>query len=214
MRFRTTIPSSLVVGLILGVTACSSDPLGVNAGDQLSAAEIQSVLDAMSAAFAGGSTLNGPAAGSGPSFGPAAVPINQSFDFSAACQSGTVGLSGSVNGQLDDQTLEGSLSMELTWRLNSCLVATETTSFTVNHEPEITFTGDFDFTQDEISVSGTEKGGFRFTAADGRTGSCAIDLTFSTSFNAVAQSATNSVSGTICGLSADQFVPLDLSGTS
>lgn len=214
MRLRTTILSTFALGLTLGVTACGSDPLGVNAGDQLDAAEIQSVLDAMSAAFAGGSTLSGPAAGSGPSSGPAAVPIDQSFDLSAACEAGTVGLSGSVKGQVDDQTLEGTLSMQLTWRLNDCVVSSETTSFTVNHDPEIKFTGDFDFSQDEISISGTEKGGFRFAATDGRTGSCAIDLTFSATYNAAAQSATNTVSGTICGLSADQFVPLDLTATS
>jgi hypothetical protein len=211
MRVRT-IPSYLALSAILLAAGCSGDnPLGVNSGDQLTAAEIQSLFGAMSAAFAGGGVT--PAPGVQPS--AAAIPIDQSFNFSSNCPlGGSVGIAGSANGEIDEQTLAGNLTMNFAYRLNECAVSGENATFTVSHDPEIVFTGEYVFSQEEISVSGSQEGGFVFTADDGRSGSCLIDLDFSVSYNNVTQASSATVSGTVCGMSGDQFSPVDLSGSS
>ncbi|MHC4986769.1 MAG: hypothetical protein ACYTFO_11535, partial [Planctomycetota bacterium] len=67
---------------------------------------------------------------------------------------------------------------------------------------------DADFTLDEntVSATGTEKGGFRFTVSDGRSGTCGIDLSFDISVNTSGSSLSSSTTGTVCGRSADAFV--------
>jgi hypothetical protein len=210
MRIRK---SYLAVLALFGVAACGGDdPLGVNSGDQLTPTEIQSLFDAMSAAFAsGGVSPSAPATSSGISLAP--IPVDQNFTFSAACPlGGTIGVSGSANGEIDDQTLAGDLSMSFTYQINGCVVSSSDITFTVNHNPAITFGADFVFTQDQMSIDGSQRGGFEFVSSDGRSGSCAIDLTFSASYNSGTQTSTASASGTVCGQSADQLTPFDIAG--
>ncbi len=210
MRIQRLLTAGLSVVLVLGLAGCGNDPLGINEGDQLTAAEIQSLFDAMSAAFAGG----GVGASSPVMAAQVPIPIDQSIAFSASCPAGgTVGLNGSANGQIDDQTLEGNLSMNFVYQLNACAVTNNAVTFTVSHAPEIRFEGDFLFGQDEISVTASEQGGFRFESTDGRAGSCLIDLDFSASYNSATQTSSGSVTGTVCGLAADQMTPLDLGGS-
>jgi len=47
-------------------------------------------------------------------------------------------------------------------------------------------------------------GGFSFASSDGRSGSCAIDVSFSFVSDGVSVGVTT-VGGTICGLNADTF---------
>ena len=61
-------------------------------------------------------------------------------------------------------------------------------------------------TEDGITMDGTESGGFSYTSSDGRTGSCAIDVTYSVVISGEASSST--VTGTICGMSAAEFQTL------
>ena len=208
MRFRTTITSYATAAALLSLTACGNDPLGVNSGDQLSSLEIQSVFNAMWAAFSSGGVASSPAGA--PGVGLVPIPINQSFTFSADCPlGGSIGIDGSANGQIDDQTLEGNLSMTFTYTLNECAVTANDITVTVSHNPEIVFEGGFTYSQDLLTVDGTERGGFEYVASDGRQGSCAIDLSFSVSYNSGTQTSTASVTGEVCGLSVDQFNPVN-----
>ncbi len=206
---RVPVRPFLAVGLAVAVSACSDNPLGVNSGDVLSAQEIQSLFDAMSAGFSNAGVSPGaPALASG----AAAVPIDQNFTFSAACPAGgSLSISGSANGNIDEQTLLGDLRMEFRYRMTECAVTHEQVTFTVSHAPEIRFDSNWQFGEEALSVSGSERGGFSFTASDGRTGSCAIDLEFSVTANRTTQTSSATVSGEVCGISADGLNPLDVS---
>lgn len=215
MRFRKTFTVYATTAALVALAACSADdPLGVNSGDPLSPQEIQSVFDAMSTAFAsGGVNPSSPSALPGISRAP--IPIDQEFIFAAACPlEGSIGINGSADGQIDDETLAGNLSIQFTHTFNGCMVSANGITITVSHNPPIVFQGDFTFSQDELSVDGSERGGFEYVTSDDREGSCAIDMSFSISHNSATQTSSASVTGRVCGVSADQFTPLNISGTS
>lgn len=200
----------LVAGLALAVAACGGDPTGTNSGDQLTALEVQAVFNALGSSFDSigvvGTAMQRVSAMQGiTSAASAAVPINENFNITVPCVSGNVQLIGSMTGDIDEQTFESTLTMEFTWKLNGCLVPTETTTLTVNGDPEIKFSADLTITQEQFGMSGTETGGFSFTSADGRVGSCAVDVTFSTTINLTnltTGTEETTLTGTICGLPA------------
>jgi hypothetical protein len=197
----------LSLAFVLGTASACGDPTGTNSGDPLTNEEIAEVLSVLSETFGSISaipnfSLHGqPAAEAPVAF--RTVPVNADFNESAGCPAGgNISLEGSVDGDVDDETFVGSIDVELTWDFNSCAVTTETTTITLNGDPHITFEGSFDFSETTFEVSGTEKGGFSYTAADGRAGSCAIDVTFSSSVNTATNAVNSSFSGTVCGQTA------------
>ncbi len=205
------------LGLVAFLAACGSDtPTGVNSGDQLTDAEIQALLTALGDVFdqTGGGVVASRQAGLAAA--PAdRITVEESFDVSVPCQSGSVGVDGSVDGWVDDVTFEAELNMAFNWTFNACLVPTETVTITVSGEdPSIALDMDFVLTEDEISLSGTLDGGFSFTTSDERTGSCLIDVTSSASYNGTTQTATASSSGTVCGVTASRFQTFTVGGTT
>jgi hypothetical protein len=209
MRKKSSGFICLTAAVALTVGACSDDPTGVNSGDPLTAGEIEALMAAFSSALdstgvaaqrVATSGLDGAAAAQG------AVPINQSFDVSAPCESGTIQVSGSLNGTIDDQTFDMDVTMEVSWDPSGCMVSNSTTTFTVDGAPQIDLVLDMTSTSDALTMSGTETGGFSFTSSDGRVGSCALDVTFSI----VTDNAgiNGSATGTICGLDASDFQTL------
>jgi hypothetical protein len=209
--------TSLSLGLVVFLAACGSDsPTGVNSGDQLTDAEIQALLSELGAVFeqtGGGFTAS---RHSGLAAAPAArITVEEGFDVSVPCQSGSVGVDGSVNGWVDDQTFEAELAMAFNWTFNACLVPAETITITVSGEdPSIALDMDFLLTEEEISLSGTLNGGFSFVTSDEREGSCSIEITSDASYNSTTQTATSSSSGTVCGVSASRFQTFTVGGTT
>ncbi len=134
------------------------------------------------------------------------ISINQSIDESAACEAGTLGVKGRVEGTVDDETFETDMTMDFTLNFNSCMVSTEAGSITLDNPPGIAYILDMDMGQESYSISGSQKGGFSFTTSDDRMGSCSIDLTFDVSYDS-GTGQSNVVSGTVCGRSAEGFQP-------
>jgi len=210
LTMNRAFSSSTAVAVLLTVmTACGGSPTGTNSGDPLTAEEITQLLSVLSESFGG--------IGAVPTFSHTgtsvdqpmvhfqSVPVNADFNESVSCPGGgSLGLQGSMDGDVDDQTFVGSINLKFKWSINACVVNTETTTFTVNSDPDIEFDGSYVFTETSFSVSGSEKGGFSFSALDGRSGSCAIDLSFETSFTQ-GGSASGSFSGSVCGVDANQF---------
>lgn len=204
-RFWSSI-GCLGLGLAVFASGCGSDGLvGVNSGDELTPGEIQALFNELGTAFAGLDFGAAPLQAGG---GAATVPIDENFSQSAPCESGSISVSGSVEGQVDDQTFEADLHVDFTMGFNSCVVSSDVTTVTLNNPPGIEFTGDFVIGQTEFSISGHESGGFDFVTSDGREGSCAIDLTFSASFDSSGGASTSTVSGSVCGVDASSFDPL------
>jgi hypothetical protein len=201
-RFAKSI-SVLAASSMLALAACGDDPTGVNSGDQLTEAEIQALLNHVGEAIGG---VSPSASMVGTPEGIQLVDIDQSVSVTAPCQAGEVSVSGSVEGTVDDVTYDSDLLMKVTLDYDGCVIPTEETTFTVDGAPDIYFEADFMLRETEFSVSGLQRGGFRFTASDGREGSCAIDLRFDASYTSGASSSvTSSVTGTICSRSASAF---------
>ncbi len=200
MRKMSTSLIGLTTALTLTVVACGDDATGVTSGDELTSTEVAAVLAALGSAFE--------SVGAGAQAGAAQAPISvsENFNVSVPCESGTLNVSGSISGTVDDVTFDTDLTTTVRWDPNACVVSDGTNTFTVDGAPYIDLALDLTSTQDLVTVSGTQSGGFSFTTSDGRTGSCSMDVTFSIVTTATSVDAT--VTGTICGQNASGFETL------
>ena len=192
--------TGLATALALTVVGCGDGITGVDSGDVLTPDEVAAVVAAFGSAFAsaGVSTTQGAA-------GPAQAPIslNQSFDVSVECESGTFDVSGSMAGSVDDTTFDMDLTMNVRWQPNACVVGAGENTVTLAGAPRVELALEMTSSQEVVTMSGRETGGFSFTTSDGRTGSCAFDVTFSIVSDGPIESST--VTGTVCRLSASSF---------
>ncbi|UCD24765.1 MAG: hypothetical protein JSW51_02270 [Gemmatimonadota bacterium] len=208
---RSKLLTGLATSLIVVMAGCGGDGdlVGVDSGDPLSDAEIQTLFNELGSAIGsiGAAAQQVVSAQDGPMRAPAGtISVNQSIDESAACESGTLGVKGKVEGTVDDETFETDMIIDFTLNFNSCMVSNETISITLDNPPGIAYYLDMDMGQESYTISGSQKGGFSFTTSDDRMGSCAIDLTFDLSYDA-GTGQSNVVSGTVCGRSAADFQP-------
>ncbi len=204
MRKTSSSFIGLTTALALTFVACGDDPTGVDSGDELTSVEVAAVMAAFSSAFdAAGvqAAAVSQAAGAAPAQAP--ISVDENFDVSVPCESGTLDVSGSMSGSIDNETFDMDVTMDVSWDPNGCVVSDETNSFTVDGAPQVTVALDMTSTQNTLTISGTETGGFSFTSSDGRSGSCALDVTFS--LVTTETSVTSTVTGTICGLEAEGF---------
>lgn len=194
----------LITALALSVLACGEDATGVTSGDELTSAEVAVVIAVLGSAFDSVGVAAQQVAAAGPAL--AAINISENFSLSVPCESGTLDVSGSMDGTVDDQTFAMDATLEVSWDPNGCVVSDDINTFTVNGAPRVTVTLDISSSEDIVSISGTETGGFSFTSSDGRSGSCALDVTFS--LVTTATSVDSTITGTICGLQASSFETL------
>ncbi len=190
----------LTTALALTIVACGDDPTGVNSGAELTSAEVAAVIAALGTAF----DSVGVSAAAAPAQTP--IVVNQSFDVSVPCESGTLRVSGSIAGSVDDVTFDSDITTTVSWDPNACVVSDGTNTFTVDGAPHIDLVLNLTSTQDALTLSGTETGGFSFTSSDGRSGSCTLDVTFSILTDSTG--ITSTVTGTICGLDASAIQTL------
>ena len=186
----------LTTAAALVISACDGAPTGVNSGDELGSAEVAAVLGALSAAF----DVVGAGAVPAPAAAPALTPqsFDESFNETFQCESGSIGISGSVSGTVDDETFDMNISTEVNWQPNACVVGDEVNTFTIDGDIELTL--DMVSEGEMLSLSGTEVGGFSYTSSDAREGSCEINVTYS-----IVTGQEPSITGTVCGLDASGF---------
>ena len=125
------------------------------------------------------------------------VTFNFSINETGSCPggSGTVQITGSLSGTIDDQTGEGTLALDFTQTMNACVFETAAGLFTVSGDPNIRMSGDMSWNAEGPTGESTfgYKGGFAWSDSEGRSGTCGIDVS-------IAWSATSaSFSGKICG---------------
>lgn len=210
MSHRTFKFPAALAGLAL-MAACGGDglPTGVNSGDQPTVQEVDVLVQALFGDF---SDLGNFAMSRQPNIvlpaglnlSVAGVPINETVNESTGCGGGgTVTVTGSVKGDVNQETGVGNAEFNLTERIRSCVVSGESITFTVSSDPDIRLTGDLDVKQSSFSMSFRVGGGLAFTTDDDRSGTCnvsiSVNLTFSQSGETV--SAEGSVSGSVCGRS-------------
>ena len=207
---RSKLLTGLATSLIVAMAGCGGDAnlVGVDSGDPLTDAEIQALFNELGQAIGSiGASAQVVSAQDGPMRAPmGTISVNRSVDETAACEAGTVGIKGKVEGTVDDETFETDMTMDFTLNFNSCMVSTEAGSITLDNPPGIAYDLDMDMGQEAYAISGSQKGGFSFTTSDDRMGSCSIDLTFDVSYDS-GTGQSNVVTGTVCGRSAEGFQP-------
>lgn len=198
------IASVLLACSLTVVVACGSDlPTGSNSGDPLAQAEVQELLAEFFDIFEDidtgipGLRITDPRL----SFSSAGVPIDETFGGTDSCDlGGSTSVSGTVTGDVDTVTSVGEAVLEATVDFTDCVVAGETTTFTIQGDPEIGVRAEFDFTEDGLGIGIDVQGGFAFVTGDDRSGTCALDLNVTIGVSGL--TFTESVSGSVCGVNA------------
>lgn len=164
----------------------------------MSVAEAESVVEAF--VSAGGSLLFVPTGG-GAGLQPAAVPFSQSFDETVACPGGgSIGVSGTLSGDIDDQGGTGTVSMEVRQVHSSCTATASSNGsvWTFDGAPGVDQDFDWTVSETQVAMSGTQRGTIAFSGP--ASGTCAIDLSFDFSVDATGRNLNGSVSGSVCGV--------------
>ena len=193
----------------LGVAACGDDG-PVSTGDALSEAEA-AALSQIILGTAFQATAGAVPAGPATANGPQAAPFTYSADVqaSAPCSGGgTASLDGSATINGDDQTGEFSIAYSVTASFAECseVAGEPQQQFTVGGS--LTMSANADYTQGQgsefgsLNSTGSFSGSIDWSSEDGRSGTCAVSLTSTTTSNG--QAITASTEGSFCGLSINE----------
>ena len=182
--------------LTVGAFACSDSTgsVGETSGDPLTEEESAALLVEMMEVFGGfGAT-------SAPAVSPAdLIPIDESLNETSECPGGgSVRLHGNISGTVDDQTFAMDLEFNFTEEINSCGVYHNEMLFVVDGAPDITWAGDYMYSEQSLTGTFSMIGGFAYTAGDDRSGSCGMELNINFT--------TGVASGNLCGRTFDQNV--------
>lgn len=195
----------LVGASVWFLAACSDGPLLPSSDDALSGAEAAAISEFLvGQSFQGWSfgDVGGPSASVAPS-GSVGAPISIDFSTEASVdcpEGGAVALSVDIRGTVDDQTQSGTLSLFLSESLDACAFSADGTVFTLDTGPDLELVGDFAWQagQPVGEQSFSFDGGVQWSAADGRSGSCSVDLQVT-----LFEDGSTVESGSVCGSTLD-----------
>lgn len=183
---------------VLAACADSDDPAGVPdpvAGLNMTAVEAAALAEVF-AGEAFGSIMGQVPEGGGAAAAP--VPFDVQVSVTAPCPlGGEVAFQGAVEGELDLEAESISVSFTASQIHASCAVDVEGVTVTVSGNPGLNLSSQLNVAGNppQGTHSATLTGGFTWSAADGREGTCDIDV--STTMDVGTE--TGSASGTICG---------------
>ena len=195
--------SLLTAAVAAFLAACGGDdPAAPSTGDELTPAEAAAISEYMAGnAFSGwleDAEAQSAVLGSG-SGEPISFDIDDTFE--VACEEGgSLTLSVALSGVIDDVTESGTLSLDLTTSAEACAFPAEGSVFTVDTDPDLRLVGDLEWEagQPVGENTFTYDGTVRWSAEDGRSGSCVFDLQVT-----YLADGTTLESGTVCGMSID-----------
>lgn len=195
MLRRHATPSILfAVASLLFLSGCSSDG-PTDLLDDLSAEEAELMMEAITQA--GGVAV--PDEVGGGEAGPVRVVISVDVDSQLSCpEGGTIRLTGSFDGDVDEQTGEGEVSLAYTQTHQNCSVRAPSTGdlWIFDGLPDIGVDFDLVVADGAFTLDGTQSGTVGWST-NGRSGNCTIDVTYAVSGSETSLSGT--VSGTVCG---------------
>jgi hypothetical protein len=210
MSKLTRIVPSVLAGAAVVFAACGDDGGpggGTNSGDALASAEVQELAaELFGVLFSVG--LGGVAP-------HAAAPVAEGISFAVAepiptstesCEGGgSISVSGDVDASSD------AISFDITEQFNNCVVEGQSTTFTINGDPNVKMTGDVSVTQTSYSINWDVGGGIRFTTDDNRSGTCSVSISIDGDFNfadlnnPTALQSAFTISGSVCGQSVSSI---------
>lgn len=193
--WKTLWPAAVAVALLWAGAGCG-DATGSDALTSDEAAGLTAQMAGAGVAGAGSGIAGSPARASGLEAVP--VPINVTVNHTQSCQGGgSINMTGSVSGSIDSETQDGTLSVNITQSITDCRLTEAGKEFTVSGNPNLQVTGNVTIVGGQPSGTQTLTftGAFQWSANDGRSGSCEIDITINWS----PTTASASVTGTACG---------------
>lgn len=200
---KPTKALALGMGLALVVACSNSDDPGAPSGQDLTRAEaslLAGLFTGEALGVAEGQTPPGAAA-----VGAEAVPFSFEIAMTVPCPlGGEVAFSGSMEGEYDADAESFALTYNASQVHSGCAVDSEGLTLTITGNPGIQLASDLSVVgnppQGSQSLSLT--GGFDWSASDGRSGTCTIEVTAAMDLGAKSGSA----SGSVCGHSVDASV--------
>ena len=188
----TNFRRAFVAALAFTVAACGGDnPLAPDA--DLTTAQIDEMMDAMSAVGAFSSPFGFSVQSLNSNVAMAVTPINESAD---CPNGGSVSTAGNIN--INETT--GNFTAQLTNNYSNCKATSSAGRvWTFNGDPNITQTMTFTSNQTTgaFQMSGSQTGGLKFASSEA-SGRCSISLNYTVSVNDQGVE-TGSVTGTVCG---------------
>ena len=205
---NTKLARTLALFAAFAVAACGDDD-PVSTGDALSEAEAAALSGiVLGAAFQVTSTV---ATSPTTVDGPQAAPFTYSTEIETSVEcsgGGTIGLNGNATINGDDETMEFTIAYSATSTYNECTeFAPETEQqFTIGGSLSFTANADYEAGEGEefgsLNSTGSFNGSISWSSDDGRSGTCAVALTSTTSANGESISATTT--GSFCGTSINE----------
>jgi len=142
----------------------------------------------------------GPAAASGPQL--ALITFEEMLSLTASCDfGGSVAVDGDVFVQFDDVTEEGTIEYTVTQVHQGCRAESEEDDivFTLDGAPSVTSELSVSVLPGSFEFDGSVIGGIDWST-DSREGTCSVDLSFSMELDAVTETGSAQMSGSICGV--------------
>lgn len=194
-RYAALGLSLFVMGAL---TSCGDDGAGPDSGDRLSVDETQALLEVI----LGGAFMlpdGSLSMGALSELNAGSPPIQGSFDETAPCdQGGTIRVAGQINGNIDDVTGNGNISMDANMVHSGCKgEASNGVIFTISGNPNIGMDLDITMTDESFAYAGALNGSVRWSTSTGKQGTCGIDVQFQMQGD-LSGAFTGSSSGTAC----------------
>lgn len=202
----------LAAALLLTAAACSDDDPAGPTGDLTAteASELAGIVAQLGVqqgfSAAGSSTASAPAGG------PLAAPIafENTSEFSTGCpQGGTVAIQATISGTVDNETGAIDSDLAVVQTHSSCQVSGGQTGtvYTLDGAPDlaISMTVTTSPQAGTFNVTGAFDGAVSW-AADGRSGTCTMDLDVTSTGNTLSASGSNTVSGSVCGIAVSSTI--------
>lgn len=206
---KQNLVRTLALVAAVGVAACGDDD-PTSTGDTLSEAEAAAVSEiVLGTAFqatAAGLPTAAPAAS-----GPQAAPFSYSTDIetSVSCSGGgSIALDGSATINGDDETFQFTIAYNMNSTYSEC------TEFAQEADQEFTIGGTLAFTANadysggqgdsfgSLTSTGTFSGNISWSSEDGRSGTCGVSLTSTTT--STGEAITASTTGSFCGVAINE----------
>lgn len=206
-RYLTLFAAPVVA---LSLVACDDDGGTGIEGDELTQAETEAMTEVLMNQALGFSLGFGFGVGANeqPGITVAAEVVDETFGpLTDECPfGGAVTFSGAVQGEVDDETSEGNLDFDVEAVHDACGVSDdqEENVFTFTGDDRIASTMGFVFTETSIELDGGTDGGVLWALEDGRSGRCALDVSYD--FDITENRIVGSVSGTVCGQDVSEEV--------
>jgi hypothetical protein len=192
------------IAALLILAGCSDDPMG-STGDKLTRSEAMVIAASVESSGASAAAPQGNAAAAENQINAPPTTINLQQEASIPCPaSGRIAAKLELSLVLDADARSVELDAEGNLAHNNCGFPHQGVTLTVNGDPDIDFAIHSAISGGQLSGSATSsaKGAFKWTASDGRSGRCIIDIETITNF----ATRKRTTEGQVCDFTINETV--------